>query len=194
MAGLNIRLNLNRRQGSSDKKQYLPYVPICFSPFRCRFAGPLQFSSSTVKHTKLYHSNFRDVFQFFTRKLFEKNCLLVECLPSNSLSEGAASCKRLKKAGILARNSHTSVASDWMYHFFTRAKHRSLFWLVKTHFCKKIYDIAFWWVYLGRYLKSVILYVRVCVHVWMGVVYYIDLKPLPQMESWLRLQMIHSLK
>ena len=179
----------------SDKKQYLPYVPICFSPFRCRFAGPLQFSSSTVKHTKLYQSNFRDVFQFFTRKLFEKNCLLVEfkvdrlqiilvakkyislpclcheCLPSNSLSEGAASCERLKKAGILARNSHTSLASDWTYHFFTRAKHHSLFWLVKTHLCKKIYDIAFWWVYLGRHLKSVILYVRVCVHVWMGVVY-----------------------
>ena len=122
MAGLNIHLNLNRRRGSSDKKQYLPYVPICFSPFRCRFAGSLQFSSSTVRHTKLYHSNFRDVFQFFTTKRFEKNCRLVECLASNSLSEGAASCRRLKKAGILARNSHTSVASDWTYYFFLRVQ------------------------------------------------------------------------
>ena len=122
MAGLNIRLNLNRRQGSSDKKQYLPYVTICFSPFRCCFAGSLQFSSSTVKHAKLFHSNFRDVFQFFTRKLFEKNSWLVECLPSNSLSEDAASCKRLKKAGILARNSHTSVASDWTYNLFYACK------------------------------------------------------------------------
>ena len=31
-------------------------------------------------------------------------------------SEGAASCKRLKKAGFLARNPHTSVAFDWTYH------------------------------------------------------------------------------
>ena len=31
--------------------------------------------------------------------------------------KGAASCKRLEKAGILTRNSHTSVTSDWTYHF-----------------------------------------------------------------------------
>ena len=34
-----------------------------------------------------------------------------------SQSEGAASCKPLFKAGILVRNSHTSVTSDWTYHF-----------------------------------------------------------------------------
>ena len=28
----------------------------------------------------------------------------------------------------------------------------------------------------------------------MRVAYYIDLKPLPHVESWLRLQIIHSLK
>ena len=30
--------------------------------------------------------------------------------------------KQQEEAGILARNSHTSVASDWTYHFFSRVK------------------------------------------------------------------------
>ena len=60
MAGLNI----NRRQRSSDKEHNLS----SFFAFRFCSAGSLQFTSSTVKQTKLFHSNFRDIFHLFTRK------------------------------------------------------------------------------------------------------------------------------
>ena len=63
-----------RRQRSPDKKHNLSLRLVLFFPFRRRFAGSLQFISSTVKQTKLFHSNFRDVFYFFIgEKPFEKN-------------------------------------------------------------------------------------------------------------------------
>ena len=64
MAGLNI----NRRQISFDKKHNLSLRFRSVFPFHCCFAGSLQFFSLTVKQTKLFHSNFRDVFYFFSRK------------------------------------------------------------------------------------------------------------------------------
>ena len=36
--------------------------------------------------------------------------------------------------------------------FFTCEKHHLLLWLARTHLCWKIYDIAFWWVFLSRYI------------------------------------------
>ena len=39
----------------------------------CCFIGSLQFSSPTVKQTKLFHSNFRDAFHFFMRKTLREN-------------------------------------------------------------------------------------------------------------------------
>ena len=46
-------------------------------------------------------------------------------------------CKLQLKAGILARNSHTSVASDWTYHFFSHVKkYRSLFCLDVSFFSR----------------------------------------------------------
>ena len=79
-------------------------------------------------------------------------------------------------------------------NFGTKLTHLCGFWLDVLFFLR-VQNIVLSsdWLKLIC-VKSVILYVRVCVHVWMGVVYYIDLKPLPQMESWLRLQIIHSLK
>ena len=44
--------------------------------------------------------------------------------------------KLQEKVGILARNSHTSVASDWMYHFLTCKKPRSRFWLDVSFFSR----------------------------------------------------------
>ena len=53
-------LRLNRRQSSSDKK--------LFFLFRC--------PSSTDTHTNfVFHSNFRDVFHFFTRKTLREKLL-----------------------------------------------------------------------------------------------------------------------
>ena len=84
-------------------------------------------------------------------------------------------CKLQEKAGILARNSHTSVASDWTYHFsqtwknivrdsdwtnsfffFTCENHRLLIWLARTHLRMKIYDLAFWWVFLSLYTAALV--------------------------------------
>ena len=36
--------------------------------------------------------------------------------------------------------------------FFTSEKHHLLLWLARTHLCWNIYDIAFWWVFLSRYI------------------------------------------
>ena len=58
----------------------------------------------------IFHSNFRE-------KLFFKKKISRWMSAKHSQNEGAASCKRVWKAGILARNSHTSVTSDWTYHF-----------------------------------------------------------------------------
>ena len=80
MAGLSI---------IEDKQHKLSLRLVLFFPFHCCFAGSLQSSSLTVKQTKLFHYNFRDVFHFFTRKTF-----LVECLRSGA-ARGAAKCKRL---------------------------------------------------------------------------------------------------
>ena len=54
----------------------------------------------------------------------------------------------------MARNSHTTVASDWTYHSFTCENHRSLLWLARTSLRTKIYDIAFWWEFLSMYIIS----------------------------------------
>ena len=91
-------LNINRRQTSFDKKHNLSLRLVLFFPFRCCFAGSLQFTSSTVKQTKLFHS----------KKNTSRKNFFVEWL-----RRGAASGKRLEKAGILARKSHTSLVSDW---------------------------------------------------------------------------------
>ena len=36
--------------------------------------------------------------------------------------------------------------------FFTCKNHRSLLWLARTNLRTKIYDIAFWWVFLSMYI------------------------------------------
>ena len=100
-----------------------------------------------MKQTKLFHSNFRDVSHFFTRKkLFEKN--FSRWMSAKKLvSEGAASCKRLQKTGISVGNSHTSVASDWTYRCFHVRNNivRSFDWLELI--CVWKFTTAFWWVF-----------------------------------------------
>ena len=38
------------------------------------------------------------------------------------------------------------------FFFFRVWKHRSLLWLARTHLRMKIYDMAFWWVFLSMYM------------------------------------------
>ena len=59
---------LNGRQKRSYKKHNISLRLVLFSPFRCFFAGSLQFSLSTVKQTKLFHSIFEMFSTFLIRK------------------------------------------------------------------------------------------------------------------------------
>ena len=103
MAGFNISLSLNERQSSSDTKHNKNLRLVLFIPFRCCFAGSLRpFPLSTVKQRELFHPISEMFFTFLARKtLWAKLFSLIVC----------------EVAGILGRNSHTSVASDWTYHF-----------------------------------------------------------------------------
>ena len=151
MAGLNISLlSLNRRQSSSDKKHNLSWHLVPFFSFCCFFPTSLQFFSSTAKQTKLFHSNFQDIFHFFFReKHFEKNTLrkpfLVKCL--RSALQAASAYKRQE----FWRKTHTPLwlligCIIFLPHektslailigciiFFTCENHHSLLWLARTH-------------------------------------------------------------
>ena len=60
---------------------------------------------------KRNYSTWWNVFYFFSKKNFLSKTFLAECVRS-----GAASCN--KRQDHFARNSHTSVASDWtLIHF-----------------------------------------------------------------------------
>ena len=93
-----------------------------------------------------YSTAFPKCFSLFFR---EKNSLsktfLVECVQS-----GAASCNKRRE---FWRETHTPL---WLpigrIIFFTCENHRSLLWLTRTNLRTKIYDIAFWWVFLSMYL------------------------------------------
>ena len=132
MAGLNI--SLNRRQSSSDKKYKLSFntsgsvfsLPLLF----CRLSTVFFIDSETNESIP---TQFPKCFSLFLRqKPFEKT-FLVECL-RNGAVRGAASCKRLLKAGILARSSQTPVASDWMYRFAHTWKNivRDSYWVYQV--------------------------------------------------------------
>ena len=40
--------------------------------------------------------------------------------------------------------------------FLTSENHRSLLWLARTNLRTKIYDIAFWWVFLSMYIVKMV--------------------------------------
>ena len=110
MAGFNISLSLNEQQSSSDKKHNKSLRLVLFIPFRCCFAGSLAFSLSTVKQTKLFHSISEMFFTFLAKKT-----LWVKLF---SLNVCKAALQAAIKGGNFGASSHTSVASDWTYHFF----------------------------------------------------------------------------
>ena len=101
MAGFNIRLTLNERQNSSDKKHNKNLLLVLFFPFRCCFAGSLSFSLQTVKQTKLFHSISEIFFTFFSEENSLTKTVLVECVRS-----GAASCNKRRE---FWRETHTPL-------------------------------------------------------------------------------------
>ena len=112
MASFNINLSLNERQSSSDKKHNKSLRLVLFIPFRCCFTGPLPFSLSTVKQTKLFPLHFRNVYHFFSEKNSLSKTFLVECVRS-----GAASCNKRQQ---FWRETHTPLIGRII--FLTREK------------------------------------------------------------------------
>ena len=94
MAGLTK--SLNRRRSSSNEKHNLSLRLVLFFPFCCCFSGSLQLSPSTVKQTKLFHSNFRDVLHFFMRKTLREKLFFFKCLRSGAVRalQAASAYKR----------------------------------------------------------------------------------------------------
>ena len=109
------------------------------------FAGPLQFSLSTVKQTKLFHSISEMFFTFLARKT-----LWVKLFSLNVCE--AALQAAIKGGNFGAKLTH--LCGFWLdVSFFSHVKkHRSRFWLARTHLRIKIYNTTFWWVFLSMYI------------------------------------------
>ena len=167
MAALNISLlSLNRRQSSSDKKHNLSWHLVLFFSFCCFFPTSLQFFSSTAKQTKLFHSNFQDVFHFF----YEKNTLRKTLWENLFLSNVCEVLCKLQ-VPIKGRNFGTKLThlcGFWLdVSFFSHMKKHhwrflldvSFFSRVKTIICffdwlELTYDTAFWSVFLSMYINK----------------------------------------
>ena len=103
--------------------------------------------------------HFRNVFHFFSEKNSLSKTFLVECVRS-----GAASCNKRREFWretrtplwlligriiFLTREKTSFAILIGRIVFFTCENHRSLLWLAITNLRTKIYDIAFWWVFLS---------------------------------------------
>ena len=114
MAGFNISLSLNERQSSSDQKQNKSLRLVLFFPFPLLFRRLSTVFFIDSETNEAIPLNFRNVFHFFCETNSLSRSFLVECVWS-----GAASCNKRRE---FWRETHTSVASDWTYHFFSHVK------------------------------------------------------------------------
>ena len=162
MAGFNISLSLNERQSSSDKKRNKSLRLILFIPFCCCFAGSLPYFFIDSETNETIPLHFRNVFHFSGEKNSLSKAFLVECVRS-----GAASCNKRRQFWretrtplwlligriiFLTREKPLFAILIGRIVFFTCENHRSLLWLARTNLRTKIYDIAFWWVFLSMYI------------------------------------------
>ena len=105
-------------------------------------------------------------FTFFSEKNSWSKTFLVECVRS-----GAASCNKRREFWretrtplwlligriiFLTREQTSFAILIGRIIFFTCENHRSLLWLARTNLSTKIYDIAFWWVFLSMYIINAI--------------------------------------
>ena len=160
MAGFNISLSLNERQ--SGKKHNKSLRLVLFIPFRFVSPALYRFPLSTAKQTKLFHSISEMFFTFLARKtlwvkLFSLN--VCEAALQAAIKGGNIGAKLTHFCGFWLDVSFFSHVKKhrsrfWLdlSFFFTCENHRSLLWLARTNLRTKIYDIAFWWVFLSMYI------------------------------------------
>ena len=137
------------------------YVSFCLS--LSAVVSPALYRFLYRQWNKRNYSHFRNVFHFFSKKysLSTKKTFLVECVRS-----GAAA---IKGENFGAKLTH--LCGFWLdVSFFSHVKktsfailigriifvtcenRRSHLWLARTNLRTKIYDIAFWWVFLSMYI------------------------------------------
>ena len=161
MTGFNKNTSKWLKKLSSDKKFKYKLTSCCVFPLSPLFCpSSLQYSSSIVKYTKPFQSNFRDFSPFSTRKTLPW-VFSSECLQSNSQCEGTASCKCIKTGGNLGAK-RTHCCGFWLdVSFFSRVKkYRSWFWLdvslfsrvksiVRSSDCLELISV---WIYVTAYI------------------------------------------
>ena len=106
-------------------------------------------------------SNLNCLFSIYNWKWMNlrRKTFLVECVRSR-----AASCKKRREfwrktptplwlvIGPIISLTWKNIANTiGRVIFFMCENHLSLLWLARTHLCTKIYNIAFWWVFLSTY-------------------------------------------
>ena len=131
MAGFNISLSLQMEDKvAPTKKHNISLRLSLFFPFRCCFAGSPQFSLSTMKETKLFHSISEMFFTSLTRKNSLRKTFLLECV-----RRGAYQAAR---KGVNFGAKLTYLCGFWLdVSFFSHVKkHRSRFWLDVSFFSR----------------------------------------------------------
>ena len=78
------RIKISRLYLRKSWQVYISLRLVLFFPFRCCFASSPQFSLSTVKQTKLFHSIYEMFFTFLTRKNSLRKTFLLECVRSGA--------------------------------------------------------------------------------------------------------------
>ena len=114
--------------------------------------------------------HFRNVFHFLARntlrvKLFSLNvceaALQATIKGENFEAKLTRLCGFWLDVSFFSHREETSFAIlIGRIVFFTCENHRSLLWLAITNLRTKIYDIAFWWVFLSMYI--IILFTSLC--------------------------------
>ena len=120
----------DKDKSSSDKKHNISLRLVLFFLFRCCFAGSPQFSLSTVKQMKVFHSISEMFFTSLTRKTPLRKTFLLECVWSGA--QQAAT----KGGNFGAKLTH--LCGFWLdVSFFSHVKkHRSRFWLDVSFFSR----------------------------------------------------------
>ena len=131
----NAGLNINSRQNSiysSDKKYNVSLLLVIFffgffgfSPFLCFY---WLFSSSTVKYTKLFHTNCPRCFSLFHEKTLREKLFNVN-EATRFQSKDAVSCKGIYMKGRNFGAKLKHLISGRIIFFIAR----STDWLAKTH-------------------------------------------------------------
>ena len=134
------------------------YVSFCLS--LSAVVSPALVLDSETNETIPLH--FRNVFHFLSEKNSLSKTFLVECVRSS-----AASCNKRREFWrethtplwpligriiFLTREKTSFAILIGRINFFTCENHRSLLWLARTSLRTKIYNIAFWWVFLSMYI------------------------------------------